>query len=171
MEQFRVFEAEEKAIFENEFSRQETLQKSSQGTHANINKPSKDAIRLSKKAIFMEFATKEIKKRTKRQIQHFSSEFHGVPDFQFPEPFCQSEDIEQLCDANYPYRTLSGFCNNLNRSELGSHTITLRRLLPSEYDDGVARPRSVGVLHTPLPNVRLISNVVHQGNSGNRSRR
>ena len=54
----------------------------------------------------------------------------------------EDEDHEEAeCDPKFPFRTITGECNNLNHSSWGSSTTALSRLLPSQYADGVKVPR------------------------------
>ncbi|XP_053671837.1 peroxidase-like [Anopheles nili] len=60
------------------------------------------------------------------------------------------------CDANTPYRTFDGSCNNLQNPSWGSANTPYGRLLPAEYGDGLSTPRrsKTGV---DLPPARLLS--------------
>ena len=79
---------------------------------------------------------------------------------------CDLEVHEENCQANEHYRTFSGLCNNLANPKFGKNTIPFRRLLPSEYSDGVSRSKTDSVSVGPLPNVRTISRVVHAQKTG-----
>ncbi|KAK6027548.1 hypothetical protein OSTOST_06422 [Ostertagia ostertagi] len=59
-------------------------------------------------------------------------------------------------------RLHSGWCNNLQRPEFGMAFQPFMYLLPPEYDDGIEKPRSTTSRDTPLPNPRVISNIVHR---------
>lgn len=67
------------------------------------------------------------------------------------------------CQVTHPYRSFSGICNNLDTNKnFGKHSSILRRLLPSEYDDGISHPRKMSKKQgIELPNPRYISSVVH----------
>ena len=40
------------------------------------------------------------------------------------------------CDPAAPYRTYSGYCNNLANPNFGKSVTPQHRLLPAQYDDG-----------------------------------
>ncbi|XP_064489819.1 peroxidase-like [Ornithodoros turicata] len=73
------------------------------------------------------------------------------------EKYC---DVNFTCNPNYPYRTPDGSCNNLHDPGRGKTFTCMRRLLPSEYADGIREPR-VAKSGNPLPNARRISFTVH----------
>lgn len=59
------------------------------------------------------------------------------------------------CNATYPYRIMSGYCNNLLQPEYGNANQPMPRILPPTYNEGLMRTRSVtGAL---LPNPRKVS--------------
>lgn len=71
-------------------------------------------------------------------------------------------DLDQSydsCDVNYPYRRLSGRCNNLKNPLVGSAGTIYRRMFPANYADGVSKVRK-SVTGTDLPSARLISSKV-----------
>ena len=64
------------------------------------------------------------------------------------------------CEPGDRFRSHSGRCNNLAEPGWGSHDSPLQRLLPSEYDDGVASLRARSTLGFPLPSPRQVSQAV-----------
>ncbi|XP_028027075.1 uncharacterized protein LOC114240650 [Bombyx mandarina] len=158
--------------------------KSPVGTAASFSKANKYALKLANTSLFLEFATNELINsvgeghRRKRQIFDDALGFGTTNDF---ADSLQSVDIssflgqDQLggptiepqcddsgpCDANSPFRTYTGYCNNLRNPNLGKSLTTFARLLPPVYEDGVSRPRINSVTGTPLPSPRVISTVIH----------
>ena len=65
------------------------------------------------------------------------------------------------CDHTTKYRTLTGWCNNLNFPEYGKSIRAFTRLLAPAYDDGLMSPRSRSVTGSPLPSPRLVSVNIH----------
>ncbi|KAJ7373907.1 hypothetical protein OS493_009232 [Desmophyllum pertusum] len=65
----------------------------------------------------------------------------------------------QLCqDLQSPqYRTITGECNNLGKSQLGAAKTPFRRLISNGYQDGISKPRQESNDGVPLPNARTIS--------------
>lgn len=60
------------------------------------------------------------------------------------------------CSANYPYRSIDGSCNNLERPLDGAARDCMLRLLPPDYTDGISKFR-VSADGSPLPNARVMS--------------
>lgn len=87
------------------------------------------------------------------------------------EPQCQDDAHIFPCDHTSPFRTMTGWCNNLNNPKFGASFTQHDRLLPSSYDDGLSKPRSFSVLldsnkrRVLLPSPRLISTTIHDGAS------
>ncbi|XP_065580760.1 uncharacterized protein LOC136040414 isoform X2 [Artemia franciscana] len=77
-----------------------------------------------------------------------------------PQP-CRGNEVTLPCDHTTPFRTFSGWCNNLANPSFGKQLTTFSRLLPAGYDDGISRPRWRSTTGRPLPSPRLISITVH----------
>ncbi|CAG9786115.1 unnamed protein product [Diatraea saccharalis] len=155
--------------------------KSPVGTAASFSKANKYALKLANTSLFFEFATNELLNtihgghRRKRQVFDDSLGF-GTNDFVDSlqsvdvtgfigqdlgptiEPQC---DDSGSCDPDNPFRSYTGYCNNLRNPNLGKSLTTFARLLPPVYEDGVSRPRINSVTGTPLPSPRIISTVIH----------
>ncbi|KAJ8730052.1 hypothetical protein PYW07_017090 [Mythimna separata] len=156
--------------------------KSPVGTAASFSKANKYALKLANTSLFLEFATNELINsinsghRRKRQIFDDSLGF-GTSDFvdslqsvdisgflgndnsgPIIEPQC---DDKGACEPDNPFRTYTGYCNNLRNPNLGKGLTTFARLLPPVYEDGVSRPRINSVTGTPLPSPRVVSTVIH----------
>ncbi|KAL1488622.1 hypothetical protein ABEB36_014425 [Hypothenemus hampei] len=155
--------------------------KSPAGIAASFSKANKDALKLANTSLLFEFASNEIinslmHKRRRRQIfdsQAFASAFRddiseGLQNVDISsvipgnilEPELQCEE-NGPCDPLHSYRSYSGYCNNLKNPKYGQGLTTFNRLLPSAYDDGISKPRTIGVTGTPLPNPRSISRSIH----------
>jgi peroxidase len=68
------------------------------------------------------------------------------------------------CNAQFPYRTANGACNNLNTPTWGMAIVPMERIVPPRYADGVNAPRRAQS-GAELPNPRSISNIVHPDNN------
>lgn len=75
------------------------------------------------------------------------------------EEECSEEILP--CDHTHPFRTYSGWCNNLKFPDYGNSYKLFNRLLPPEYDDGSSMPRKTAKSGKPLPNARFISTNIH----------
>lgn len=86
---------------------------------------------------------------------------------------CQDDDKAFPCDHTTPYRTITGWCNNLNNPKFGQSFTLHDRILPNAYEDGLAKPRQFSVIlantqngdRLPLPSPRLISTTMHDDRS------
>ncbi|KAL0279058.1 UNVERIFIED_CONTAM: hypothetical protein PYX00_000696 [Menopon gallinae] len=77
------------------------------------------------------------------------------------EPECPDRDGPELCNELSPFRTHSGYCNNLKNPNLGKSLATFSRLMPPVYENGVSKPRMTGSSGRPLPSPRLVSTMIH----------
>lgn len=100
--------------------------------------------------------------------------------FKLPEPsilydlpsidLSKSQAIESICPVflkpsvnceQSKYRTLTGFCNNLQYQSWGSTRSAMVRFLAPDYYDSISLPRRA-YDGSPLPSARVVSFVVHQ---------
>ncbi|CDW55319.1 An peroxidase domain containing protein, partial [Trichuris trichiura] len=65
------------------------------------------------------------------------------------------------CDLTSPYRTITGWCNNLKNPSNGMAFSPFRRLLKPAYNDGFSEPRKFSSDGSPLPSPRKVANVMH----------
>ncbi|KAL3855351.1 hypothetical protein ACJMK2_014567 [Sinanodonta woodiana] len=74
---------------------------------------------------------------------------------------CNKNDY--VCDAESPYRTPDGSCNNLENPTWGKRFQPQRRILPATYENGFDSPLTRSrYTNRTLPNPRTISNSVHR---------
>ena len=86
--------------------------------------------------------------------------------------FAECIDPTKLFDCSTPtinqFRTIDGTCNNLQHPLVGASNTAFRRLLPSQYEDGISVPIgheqqvSGDPFGAPWPSARLVSQVVVQ---------
>ncbi|XP_059616310.1 uncharacterized protein LOC132261488 [Phlebotomus argentipes] len=160
--------------------------RSPDGTAASFSKANRNALLLANSSLFYEFASNEIlntlHKNQRRKRQTFDSNILGSfsrgDDFTDSlqnidvnsllsgsispinlEPQC--EDLTAQCDSTSPFRSMSGYCNNLRSPNLGQSLTVFARLLPPVYEDGVSKPRITSVSGQILPNPRTISSLIH----------
>lgn len=90
----------------------------------------------------------------------------ALNSIQFNSPLARSSvercEMEQhvYCRPS-KYRTADGSCNNLRYPNWGKSFSCFQRLLPPAYADGQSAPR-VSVAGYPLPNPRVLSQVIHR---------
>lgn len=169
--------------------------RSPDGTAASFSKANRNALTIANSSHFFELATNELLntlhgiRRRKRQVfdNNLNSGFGSSDDFTNSlqnldintfvtgtispvtlEPQC--EDLTAPCDSSTPFRTFTGYCNNLRNPTLGQSLTTFARLLPSAYEDGVSRPRVTATNGQPLPSPRVVSTLIHPDISNLHSR-
>lgn len=59
------------------------------------------------------------------------------------------------------YRTYTAHCNNLKHPNWGATNTPYVRYLPPVYSDGIQGPRESVIKGAELPNVRLVTSIVH----------
>lgn len=159
--------------------------RSPDGTAASFSKANRNALTIANSSHFYELATNELLnslhsiRRRKRQVfdnnlnlgfsnDDFTNSLQNIDINSFVggtissvtlEPQC--EDLTAPCDTSTPFRTFTGYCNNLRNPSLGQSLTTFARLLPSQYEDGVSRPRITATNGQPLPNPRVVSTLIH----------
>ncbi|XP_013100427.2 uncharacterized protein LOC106082459 [Stomoxys calcitrans] len=154
--------------------------KSPEGVAASFSKANRNALLLANSSLIYELASNEIVNtltsinRRKRQI--FDSGLNNfnrndltetlstidISSFlQNRQPATDCEDPVVACDTTTPFRSMSGYCNNLRNPGWGKSLTTFSRLLPAQYDDGISKPRLLAVTGAPLPNPRTVSTVIH----------
>ncbi|XP_026844579.1 uncharacterized protein LOC6588808 [Drosophila persimilis] len=176
-------ELEERRRFEYEVwrTRGGISARSPDGTAASFSKANLAALNMANSSLIFELASNEIVKTlnhiTRRKRQIFNPNQNAFNRNELTDTL-QTVDISgliggaqkhldtcpeptQQCDANSPFRTLSGRCNNLRNPNWGKSLTTFSRLLPAQYEDGISAPRVTGVTGTPLPNPRTISTTIH----------
>ena len=102
----------------------------------------------------------------KTAVRRQSNELQGFDISPFlrssqPSPPCNQNEEQLPCDPRTPFRTFSGWCNNLRNPTWGKSVTTFERMIPPAYEDGISSPRASSVLGGPLPSPRYISSTVH----------
>jgi len=90
---------------------------------------------------------------------------YSYENYKIPQKFCPKKFLNNVCDPNYPYRSIDGSCNNLQNPWWGAANTPYKRLLRAEYDDGIGSMRqNSAVRNYYLPNARLVSITLHKPN-------
>ncbi|XP_076275092.1 uncharacterized protein LOC143206037 [Rhynchophorus ferrugineus] len=164
--------------------------KSSYGTAASFSKANSEALKIANSSLLFEFASNEILNSLEHRRKRRSALQGGDISFLLQDDLSdklQNVDIGSLipsealgldescdetgpCDPNYPYRTMTGHCNNLRNPKWGKSLTTFNRLLPSVYEDGISQMRLHSVTGSLLPNPRTISRLIHPDISNLHSR-
>lgn len=177
-------ELEERRRFEYEawLSQGGISAKSPDGQAASFSKANKAALLMANTSLIYELASNEILNtlnsisRRKRQVFDrntfarneltdtlqtidIASFISGAGTARPPQNEC--DDPPTPCDTKTPFRTMTGYCNNLRNPTWGKSLSTFSRLLPAQYDDGISKPRLIGSDGQQLPNPRTVSTVIH----------
>lgn len=89
------------------------------------------------KYTFFRFFNQRSGKRTAEEVQPLLQDPRMLKIFYKAfEPYCYDEP---KCNLNYPYRLTCGACNNLRYPLLGKAFTVYRRIVPSNYEDGIVK--------------------------------
>ena len=124
-----------------------------------------DVVFETRKSIFR---NKKINKKVKKRLRNKKKSYKREKAGQTPgseHGMCDIMVDSSPCDHTAKYRTHNGRCNNLKNPQYGAENAVLRRLLPSEYHDGVSEPRKKGILGENLPSPRSVSQNIHTDES------
>lgn len=157
----------------------------SQLMHYRMTRAKRQAIAINNQSLVLEVATRGILKhlrqgRDREAGNEIVDDIHNLvlslPNVelneylrkqiltqnQFNEQFLNECDDHLLpCDHTSPFRTITGFCNNLRHPHWGKSLTLFERYLPPTYEDQISIPRTSSVLGRPLPSPRLVSKTVH----------
>ena len=74
-------------------------------------------------------------------------------------PFTDPSQIP-VCDADAPFRTIQGECNNLRQPFFGKSFTPAAIILPNMFEDGILEARSTAFNGGTLPSPRAISTAI-----------
>lgn len=155
---------------------------SPQGTHYAFLRPKRQAQSISNHSLILELTTNNvvqtlIKRNRDREsgrsldieIRHLVQalpkvELSGLLDSRSILVDAAGKDcIEDTlpCDHTNPFRTISGWCNNLANPHFGSAMRVFDRFLEPMYEDGIGAARTKAKNGNDLPPPRLISTTMH----------
>ncbi|CAB4055353.1 PXDN [Lepeophtheirus salmonis] len=158
---------------------------SSLGTAFAFSRPNKVALKLSNTSLLLEYTSRVFinslqepeNNRIKRQVTGNSDSIDvNIDDFadgltnidvtrviptNAPLEVCPFDENSLPCDHTHKYRTMNGWCNNLNNPQYGKSVTPLVRFLSAKYDDAISRPRFRSATGKSLPSPRMVSIVVH----------
>ncbi|KAG8175633.1 hypothetical protein JTE90_001062 [Oedothorax gibbosus] len=154
--------------------------RSAEAVHHVFLRPKREAMLISNKSLVLELASQQYMQDThiskdleRRPSDDEVSSMMSALSSQDVEDYihvvrggegnCRLEEDEATlpCDHTTPFRSASGWCNNIQNPHRGKSLVTFQRLLPPKYQDGVSAARTMGVSGRPLPSARLVSSVVH----------
>ncbi|GLG99518.1 Peroxidasin [Gryllus bimaculatus] len=153
------------------------------GTAFGFNRPKRQAVEIANTSLILEFASARFVNSflqshlqdqesgrsivTPRDVRELMAVLPNVDlsdTLEIPRMFrCDEQTLP--CDHTSKYRSTTGWCNNLQRPEIGKSLRAFNRLLPPAYHDGIGSPRAMSVTGKPLPSPRLISVNVHPDTS------
>ncbi|XP_074603840.1 uncharacterized protein LOC141857262 [Brevipalpus obovatus] len=154
------------------------------GAHLAMTRPKRQALEISNQSLIYEIVTnnfvrsllqqnkdRENPRSLRVEVEELMSSLPQVDltellDLKSAEtvaalrPDQCSEELNP-CDHTSPFRTLTGWCNNLKNPELGNSFKLHDRLLAPSYEDGVSVPRRKTKSGKNLPSPRIISTTMH----------
>ncbi|RWS24268.1 chorion peroxidase-like protein, partial [Leptotrombidium deliense] len=156
---------------------------SPQGTHSGFLRPKLQAKEINNQSLILELISNNMirslirknKDRESEKLYAFEvesimqslphidlNEFASNQIFSF-ENVGKSECREDTypCDHTSPFRTINGWCNNLQHPEYGMSMRVFDRLISPRYEDKIGVPRQRSVTGNLLPSPRLISTNIH----------
>ncbi|CAI2347229.1 unnamed protein product [Caenorhabditis sp. 36 PRJEB53466] len=104
-------------------------------------------------------ATRKLVKLKNVDLESIQGVYIGEDFGKKSDENCNPKDFP--CDPTNPYRTYTGWCNNLENPSSANTFRELVRLLPPAYEDGINTPRAKTTSRNRLPSPRAISNAVH----------
>ncbi|RWS06651.1 Peroxidasin-like protein, partial [Dinothrombium tinctorium] len=158
--------------------------KSPQGGHIGFLRPKQQAIEISNQSLILELISNNMvrsllrKNKDRESGRLFSfeaenimktlpqidlTEFTAEQSGLFFQTTSKKECIEETypCDHTSPFRTITGWCNNLKHPEYGKSMRVFDRFLPPRYEDKISIPRQRSKSGNLLPSPRLISTNIH----------
>jgi hypothetical protein len=156
---------------------------SPQSRHSGFIRPKRQALIINNQSLVLELATNGLINSLLRQGRDRESgrsltsdirdllqslpqmDLHEIIDNQksSSEQISLAKCYESMlpCDHTSPFRTITGWCNNVINPELGKSMRIFDRVLPPVYEDGIKAPRRKGKSGKSLPSPRLISTTIH----------
>ena len=159
--------------------------KSPIGTAYGFMKPKQQAVKVSNSSFVLQFASRRFldnllqsdeggrRYRQLKDVEFNENDPNDLQDLMDVLPNIDVSDVMEIpkvfqcdeqtlpCDHTTKYRTMTGWCNNLDNPSYGKSVRAFTRLLAPAYDDGLMSPRSRSVQGSLLPSSRLISVNIH----------
>ncbi|CAH1398172.1 unnamed protein product [Nezara viridula] len=145
------------------------------GTAFGFSRPKRQAAKIANTSLMLEFASSRIVRSFIQgelqdlETKDVNSLISTLPfvDLSFIDDIGDNECLDTAlpCDYTQKYRTISGWCNNLEHPDYGQSFRAFNRFLPPAYTDGVGTPRALSVTGKQLPSPRLISTNIHSDTS------
>lgn len=159
--------------------------KSPVGTAYGFMKPKAQAVEVSNSSFVLQFASRRFldnllqsdeggrRYRQLKDVEFNENDPNDLQDLMDVLPNIDVSDVMEIpkvfqcdeqtlpCDHTTKYRTMTGWCNNLDNPSYGKSVRAFTRLLAPAYDDGLMSPRSRSVTGALLPSSRLISVNIH----------
>ena len=159
--------------------------KSPIGTAYGFMKPKQQAVEVSNSSFVLQFASRRFldnllqsdesgrRYRQLKDVEFNENDPNDLQDLMDVLPNIDVSDVMEIpkvfqcdeqtlpCDHTTKYRTMTGWCNNLDNPSYGKSVRAFTRLLAPAYDDGLMSPRSRSVTGSVLPSARLISVNIH----------